>query len=163
MDRDEVLRKNLKLLLTGETARMPFDEAVSDLLMDRINDPLPNANYTPWHLLEHIRFAQRDILEFITDPDYRERKWPDEYWPPRDKKATPEDWKKSIDGFKQDFLELKRLIEDPATDLYALIPWGSGQTFITEIVTVSNHNGFHIGEFAITRQAMGTWGKGHRG
>jgi len=161
MDKDKVLRKNLLLLLTGETARMSFEDAVAEFPMDRINDNLPNADYTPWHLLEHIRLAQEDILDFIKNPNYQERQWPKDYWPPKGAKATPADWKKSVDAWKKDFRELQQMVKDPENDLYHRIPCGDGQTFLVEMVTVSNHNAFHLGEFAITRQAMGTWGKGH--
>jgi len=163
MDKDEVLRDNLLLLLTGETARMSFEDAVAAFPMDRINENFPNADYTPWHLLEHIRLGQEDILDFIKNPKYVYRKWPEDYWPAKGKKATAADWKKSVDGWKSDIKELEDMVKDKSNDLYHEIPWGDGQTFLVEMVTVSNHNAFHIGEFAIMRQAMGTWGKGHKG
>ncbi len=161
MSKDKVLRDNLLLLLTGETARMSFEDAVAAFPMDRINDNLPNADYTPWHLLEHIRLAQEDILDFIKNPNYKERRWPQDYWPAKTKKATPAEWKKSVESWQKDFKELEDMVKDPANDIYHKIPWGDGQTFLVEMVTVSNHNAFHLGEFAISRQAMDTWGKGH--
>ncbi len=163
MTRDEVLRENLLALLTGESARMSFEDAVHDFPPDRINENLPGADYSSWHLLEHIRLAQEDILDFIKNPQYQERKWPDDYWPEKGRLARPAGWRLTIAGFKKDFAELQRLVQDPGTDLFGEIPWGSGETFLREIVTVSNHNAFHLGEFAIMRQAMGTWGKSHRG
>ena len=162
MDKDEVLRENLLLLLTGETARMSFDDAVADFPMARINETFPNADYTPWHLLEHIRRAQEDILDFIKNPNYQEREWPKDYWPAKGEKTTAAGWKKTVDSWRRDFKELEDMVKDPSNDLYHKIPWGDGQTFLVEMVTVSNHNAFHTGEFAIMRQAMGTWGKGHR-
>ena len=161
MSQDEVLRENLLALLTGEHARISFENVVRDFPMDRINENLPNADYTPWGLLEHIRLAQEDIHDFIKNPDYVYRKWPDDYWPKKSKKATPADWKKTVNGFKKDFKELEEMVKNPKTDLYHAIPWGEGEIFLREIVTVSNHNAFHLGEFAIMRQAMGTWGKNH--
>ena len=160
--KEEALRENLTALLTGEMARMPFEEAIKDFPMDRINDRLPNADYSPYGLLEHIRLGQEDIVDFIRNPEYKYKEWPRDYWPPKDKKATPADWRKSVSGFQKDFNDLQAMIADPKRDLYAEVPWGEGETFLREIVTVSNHNAFHLGEFAITRQAMGTWGKGHR-
>ena len=160
--KEEMLRENLLAALTGEYARMPFEEAVADFPMDRINDTLPNADYTPYHLLEHIRYSQEDILDFIRNPEYKEREWPKDYWPAKDKKATAAEWQKSVDDFRKDFKDLQDMVNDAKRDLYAEVPWGEGQIFLREIVTVSNHNAFHLGEFAITRQAMGTWGKGHR-
>ena len=103
MKRDEILRENLLALLTGEHARMSFENAVRDFPIDRINESFPNADYTPWDLLEHIRLAQEDILDFIKNPDYKERKWPEDYWPEKGKEATPADWRKTIRDFQRDF------------------------------------------------------------
>jgi hypothetical protein len=163
MKRDEILRENLSALLTGEYARASFREVVDEFPMDRINEKFPNADYTPWALLEHLRIAQEDILDFIRNPDYREKEWPKDYWPGAGEKATPTAWKKSIRNFESDFAELEKIINDPTTNFYKGIPWGEGITILREIVTVANHNAFHLGEFAMMRQAMGTWGKSHRG
>ncbi|MBI4187593.1 MAG: DinB family protein [Chloroflexi bacterium] len=162
MNQKEILRENLLALLTGEHARMSFDDAVREFPIDRINENFPNADYTPWDLLEHIRLTQLDILDFIINPDYKYRKWPQDYWPQKGKKASRADWEKSISSFKKDFKELESIAKNPETDLYQDIPWGEGETILREFVTVSNHNAFHLGEFAIMRQAMGTWGKSHK-
>jgi hypothetical protein len=162
MNKDEILRENLLALLTGEHARMSFEDAVREFPMDRINEHFPNSDYTPWDLLEHIRLAQEDILDFIKNQNYREREWPKDYWPEKRKKATRADWEKSVKGFNSDFKELESIIKTPKTDLYRGIPWGDGITILREIVTVANHNAFHLGEFAMMRQAMGTWGKSHK-
>lgn len=162
MKKDEILRENLLALLTGEHARMSFDEAVRHFPVDRINEKLPNADYSPWALLEHMRIAQEDILDFIKNPNYEEKEWPKDYWPPRGKKATQTDWEKTINEFKRDFAEMESIVKDPKTDLYRGIPWGDGITILREIVTLASHNAFHLGEFAIIRQAMGTWDRSHR-
>lgn len=162
MKRDETLRENLLALMSGEHARMSFQDVVDEFPMDKINENFPNAGYSPWALLEHIRIAQEDILDFIRNPDYQEKEWPKDYWPRKGKKATPVDWGKTINGFGEDFEELERIISDPKTDLYKGIPWGEGITILREIVTVANHNAFHLGEFAMMRQATGTWGESHK-
>jgi len=162
MDQDELIRKNLLDLISGENSRTSFDECVRNFPIDRINDVFPNGDYTAWELLEHIRLGQEDILDFIKNPDYKYREFPKDYWPPKGTKATPTDWEKTTNGFKSDSEELENMIKDPETDLYKLIPWGTGHTFLQEIVTVSNHNGFHLGEFGIMRQVMGTWDKNHQ-
>ncbi len=159
MNQDEMLRENLLTLLSGKSARTSFDNCVRNFPMDRINENFPEADYTAWHLLEHIRLAQEDILDFIKNPDYKYREWPKDYWPQKGREGSPADWEKSVSGFKRDFEELENRVKDPETDLYHEIPWGKGQTFLLEIITVSNHNGFHLGEFAMMRQAMGTWDK----
>jgi len=163
MDKELVLRENLEALLTGEYARMSFDDAVKDFPMSRINDDMPNSDRSPWHLLEHLRLAQEDILDFIKNPNYQDKSWPEGFWPPIGKKATPADWRKSVADFRRDFGELIAMVKDPRTDLYREIPYHQGPiTFLREIVTVASHTGFHLGEFAIMRQAMGTWGRGRR-
>ncbi len=159
MNKDGSLRENLLALLTGEHARMSFEDVVHGFPLDKIKEYFPNADYTPWDLLEHIRIAQEDILDFIKNPNYKARKWPEDYWPKKGRKATAAEWGKTITYFKRDFKELENMVKNPKTDLYQEIPWGEGETFLREIVTVSNHNAFHLGEFAIMRQAMGTWGK----
>ncbi|MFC1953283.1 DinB family protein [Chloroflexota bacterium] len=162
MNQDEIIRYNLLALLTGKSARMSFDDCVRSFPMDRINESFPNADYSPWDLLEHTRLAQEDILDFIINPDYKNRNFPNDYWPPKGKKATPADWENTVNGYKKDLDELENMVKNPETDLYYLIPWGTGQTLLREIITVSNHNDFHLGEFAIMRQVMGTWGETNR-
>ncbi len=156
------IRDELIFLLTRGNAHMSFEEAVADFPDDAMNTRFPNGEYTPWHLLEHMRLTQWDILDFIRNPEYQEREWPADYWPPRDKRAAREDWDNTIRGFLSDRHALEALVADSATDLNAPIPHGSGQTIAREILVVSDHNAYHTGEFAIMRQVMGTWGKSHQ-
>jgi hypothetical protein len=157
MDKDAVLRQHVLNLLRGGQASMTFDEAVADFPMDRINDRAPNVPYTPWHLLEHMRIAQWDILDFSRNPDYTELKWPEEHWPAPDAKADGAAWNETLRAFRADFDAVCALVADPATDLYATIPHGTGQTILREALLVADHNAYHTGEFAILRQVMGTW------
>jgi hypothetical protein len=161
MDTETALREQLDDLLRGGNAHMPFEEAVADFPAASMNTRFPNGTYTPWHLLEHLRLAQWDILDFICNPAYQEQHWPEDYWPSQDQEATRQDWDRTIEGFQADRRALAALVLDPQTDLHARIPHGSGQTILREILVVADHNGYHIGEFAIMRQAMGTWGAGH--
>jgi hypothetical protein len=94
----------------------------------------------------------------MTDAHYQERSWPDDYWPARDTQATEAEWCQTIATFQRDLQALVALVANPQTDLDAVIPHGSGQTIFREIVLVADHNAYHIGEFAIMRQVMGTWG-----
>ena len=155
------LRDELLSLLTPGNAHMTFEDAVAIFPMEQINTVFPNGTYTPWHLLEHLRITQWDILDFIRNPSYQEIEWPKAYWPPQDQQATPEDWNRTIAAFQTDLGALQDLVRDPATDLMATIPHGTGQTILREILTVADHNAYHIGEFAIMRQTMGTWGGSH--
>jgi hypothetical protein len=145
--------------MRGGNAHMSFDDAVAEYPMASINTPFPKGTYTAWHLLEHLRLTQQDILDFIRNADYAEREWPKDYWPPSDRAATPEEWQATLDGFHEDLTALQAIVADSATDLEARIPHGEGQTIFREMLVVADHNAYHIGEFAIMRQVMGTWGR----
>jgi hypothetical protein len=155
--RTDALREQLLRLLEGHDARMSFDDAVAGFPAEAMNAFPPNVAYTPWHLLEHVRITQWDILDYIVNRAYVERSWPDEYWPPSDATATPEVFAATIDGFRADLAALRRLVADPATDLMAVIPNTPGHTILREVRVVGDHNSYHTGEFAILRQVMGTW------
>jgi hypothetical protein len=159
---DQVVRNEVLHLLRGGHAHMTFEEAVDNFPMQHINTMFPHGTYTPWHLLEHIRLSQWDILDFIRNPEYKELEWPREYWPSSDQKATEQDWQQTITSFEADAKELQALAANIDIDLYARIPHGTGQTVLRELLLVADHNAYHIGEFAIARQIMGTWGKGHQ-
>ena len=158
---DTALREQLVDLLERGNAHMSFEQAVEDYPMKRINTVFPNGTDTAWHLLEHLRRAQEDILDFIRNPAYQEREWPKDYKPAQDERATEAMWRETIRGFLADRAALRAIALDPATDLYALIAHGSGQNVLRELLVVSDHNAYHIGEFGIMRQVMGTWGPGH--
>jgi hypothetical protein len=158
---DRLLREQLLSLLRSQNAHMSFDEAVADFPMDQINTRIPNGSYTPWHILEHLRLTQRDILVFMTDPAYKEPSWPDDYWPAKDATATPAEWEQTISGFRADLAELERLVQDERFDLEQAVPWGSGQTHVREFMLVADHNAYHVGEFGVLRQVMQTWPADH--
>jgi hypothetical protein len=158
---DAALRKQLLTLLAGEGAHMTFEEAVADFPDEAINRRPPNVTYSPWHLLEHIRLTQADILEYIVNPAYVEREWPEEYWPKPDAVATPEEFAETIRGYLADRQALADRVADRARDLFAVIPNSPGHTLIREIRIVADHTAYHVGEFAVLRQVMGTWPVGH--
>lgn len=161
-DSDAVLRKQLVALLRGGNAHMLFDDAVADFPIEAINRQPPNIPYTPWHLLEHLRLTQWDILDFIRNPNYVYRQWPESYWPTPGEQANAANWQETISHFKADQDSLVSIVEDPAIDLTADLAHASGYTILREILVVSDHNAYHIGEFAILRQIMGTWPAGHK-
>lgn len=157
MSNDAAVRTQLVALLKGGNAHMAFDQAVADFPVDQINTQPSHVPYTPWHILEHMRIAQWDILAFIRDPNHRSPDWPVGYWPAVDAVADEHQWQETIDRFRADQQALVDLIEDPETDLYADLPHAPGYTILREILVVSDHNAYHIGEFAILRQVMGAW------
>ena len=160
---DSTLRLQLIRGLNGAHAHMGFEEAVAEFPADAMNRRAPNVPYTPWHILEHLRITQWDILEYIRDsahwisPD-----WPEGYWPDQTAETTPDGWTATVDGFLADRKAIEEILRDPGTDLFAELPQTRGHTIVREVRLLANHNAYHIGEFAILRQVMGTWGPGHQ-
>ncbi len=155
--KDQQLREQLAELLDGFGAHMTFDDAVADFPDDAINRRAPNVDYSPWQLLEHLRLTQVDILDYVRNPDYQEREWPRDYWPAPDAVATRAQFDETIRGFRSDQAALRAILMDPATDVFAVIPGTPGHTVLREVRVDADHNAYHIGEFAILRQVMGTW------
>ncbi len=159
MDRDRRLREQLVELLRGGNAHMPFAAAVADFPAALINARPPNVGYTFWHLLEHLRLTQADILEYVTSAEYRERAWPEEYWPPSDARAEREDWDRSVAAFRRDLDALIAIVSDPGTDLLGPVPSNEEHTVLREALLVADHNAYHIGELGILRQVADAWGR----
>ena len=157
MKEDRALREQLLEALRGVDVHLGFDEAVEDFPMERINERPPPVPYTPWHILEHIRITQWDILEYIRDPGHASPDWPVGYWPAPGAEATADEWEGTISSIRSDLRALEDLVRDPRTDLLAPLPHTPGHTILREVRLVGNHNSYHVGEFAILRQVMGTW------
>ncbi|HVZ67758.1 MAG TPA: DinB family protein [Patescibacteria group bacterium] len=162
MDNDKKTRDELVFHLMRGHAHMSYEDAVADFPEEHMNDVFTNGDYTFWHLLEHMRRTQADIINFSINPDYKDLKWPDDYWPKKDAKATKEDWNKTIKDFLEDRERLKKIIEDQTVDIYKVFPWGDGQTLAREAAVITDHNAYHLGEFAIMRQVMNAWPKNHK-
>jgi DinB superfamily len=149
-----VLRDQLLALLEGGNAHITFKRSIEDFPMNEINTRVPEIPYSSWELIEHMRIAQYDILDFIKNAGYKERKWPDDYWPPRDKTANRETWNKTIKSFNDDLNGLKELIEDPRTDFTAPIPHAPDYNILREILVVADHNSYHTGQIILIRRAL---------
>jgi hypothetical protein len=157
MDDTDALREQLTRQLRGQDAHMDFLEAVADFPHGAINERAPNVDYTPWHLAEHVRITQWDILEYIRNPAHVSPDWPGGYWPAPDATATSEAFAATIDGFTRDREALLAIVADPAVDLLAPMPHAPRHSVGREIRVVADHTAYHTGEFAILRQVMGTW------
>ena len=153
---DKALREQLAIFL-GTQAHMSLADAVKGFPLKDMNVRPPNVPYTFWHLLEHIRIAQWDIIDFIRNPDYEELEWPRGYWPAKNATATKKDWDETIARYQSDLKEMIALVKNPRTDLHAKIPHGDGQTILREAILIVDHNAYHIGEFAILRQVVNNW------
>lgn len=158
MSTDQALRKHVLALLDGGQAHMTFDDAVANFPMSLININPPNVPYTPWHLLEHLRISQFDILEYVRNPSYVSPEWPIGYWPAPSATTDAAGWQRTIDLFNADLRAMRALVADPQTDLLAEIPHGyGGHTILREALLVADHNAYHIGELGILRQVMNAW------
>ena len=163
MDREQPLRKQLIDLLSGGNAHMDFDTAVQDFPEEKINTRPPHVDYTFWHLVEHLRLTQLDILEYVTSADYREREWPKDYWPAPDATATKAQWDESLAAFRRDLAQLIAIVSDSTIDLYGPVPSTDEHSILREMLIVADHNAYHIGELGILRQVEQAWGPSHAG
>ena len=161
MDNQQQLRAHLVGLLRGGNAHMDFDAAVADFPEALINTRPANVDYTFWHLIEHLRLTQADLLAYVTSADYREPAWPAEYWPPKDAQATPADWEASIATFRRELDAFVAIVADVTTDLFAGVPNHAEHTILREALILADHNAYHIGELAILRQVERGWGPDH--
>jgi hypothetical protein len=153
-DRDRLLREHVLYLLRGGGAHIKFEEAVTEFPSGLINARAEGVPYTPWQLLEHMRIAQWDIVEFSRDAAHVSPAWPEGYWPDKEREAGEDDWRGSVEAFRSDLRRMESLVEDPSTDLYARIPHGGGQTVLREALLVADHNSYHLGALVTLRRAL---------
>jgi hypothetical protein len=151
------LRDHLLNLLKGGGAHLDFDKAVAGLPAELRGAKPKGVPHTPWRLVEHLHIAQRDILEFTRNPRHVSPPWPEGYWPVGD--APPDDaaWDRSVAGFRADLRAMQDLVADPATDLFAPLPHGEGQTVLREALLVADHNAYHLGQLVVVRRLLGAW------
>ncbi len=154
---DSSLRAQMAKLLDWEDAHLSFDAAVEGVPLKLRGTAPAGLPYSPWQLLEHLRLAQHDILDFCRNPDYRELHWPDDYWPASAVPPKRGDWDESIAQFRRDRAALQALAADPKIDLHARIPHGSGQTYLRELLLVADHTAYHVGQLVTVRRALGAW------
>ena len=145
---DESIRKHVLYLLRGGGAHLSFDDFVNSFPADLCGRQIEGLPYTPWQVLEHMRLAQWDILEFSRDPDHISPEFPKGYWPNPDDLGNPTLWQQTIDKFRNDLQQMEALVADPSTDLHAKIPHGDGQTILREALLIADHNAFHLGVLA---------------
>ena len=154
---EAVLREHLVNLLTRGHAHATFEQAVKDLPAELRGARPKGAEHSPWEILEHLRIAQWDILEFSRDAKHKSPDFPSGYWP---KTAAPPDdkaWDKSVRAFRRDLKAMCDLVLDEKTDLYAEIPHGDGQTILREALLTADHNAYHVGELVLVRRLLGAW------
>jgi hypothetical protein len=153
-DRDRALREHVLFVLRGGGAHIKFEEAVNGFPAEFFNARADGVPYTPWQLLEHMRLGQWDILEFSRSAAHVSPKWPEGYWPEEGVAADEGDWRRSVEGFRADLRAIEALVADPANDLYAAIPHGTGQTLLREALLAADHNAYHLGALVTLRRAL---------
>ncbi len=151
------LRRHLVELLDSRNAHAPFDAAVRNLPAELQGARPAGQSHTPWRLLEHLRIAQWDILEFSRRSDHVSPRFPDGYWPEGDAPPDAGAWERSVEAFRRDLRAMSDLVADPAADLYAEFPWGDGQTLLREALLVADHNAYHIGQLVTVRCLLDAW------
>jgi uncharacterized damage-inducible protein DinB len=154
---DKALRAQLVKLLDFEEAHVGFDRAVKGIPARLRGKVPPGGEHSLWQLLEHLRIAQADILEFCRTATYKEKKWPDDHWPASPAPRGASAWTKSMADYRRDRKAFQRLAANTKIDLLAAIPHGTGQTYLREILLAADHAAYHIGQMIAVRRQLGIW------
>jgi hypothetical protein len=156
---DRELRKHVAELLSGGGAHATFEDAVKGIPSELRGSKPAGFPHSAWMLLEHMRIAQWDILEFSRSRKHVSPKWPEGYWPSSEIPPDDRAWDKSIQQFRRDLKALQDLVAAPQTDLFGRIPWGDGQTILREALLVADHNAYHVAQLVDVRRLLGVWEK----
>jgi hypothetical protein len=151
---DADLRKHLIALLEGGNAHITLDAAVKDFPADKAGIRPQGSPHSAWELLEHLRIAQADIVEFSQSKDYVEKTWPDEYWPSSPAPGSAKDWEASVISIRHGLAQFVRLLANEKRDLFEPFPWGSGQTLLREALLIADHNAYHLGQLLLLRRML---------
>jgi len=144
-ENDKSLRDHLLSLLSEGNAHISFDDFIKDFPAGFCGKKIEGLPYTAWQVLEHMRIAQWDILEFCRNAKHVSPKWPKGYWPGPEDLGDEKLWRKSVKTFRDDLTQMEALITDPSTDLFTKISHGDGQTILREALLVADHNAYHLG------------------
>lgn len=151
---ETILREQLIAQLEGGQAYLPVKKIFEGFPIERAGVRIDGIRHTPWELLEHLRIAQWDILQFTIDPNHITPPWPEEHWPKNHAPDSDEAWQASVDAFLSNLEHVKKLARNPETPLFERIPHGSGQTYLREILLVADHNAHHLGQLIMLRRAL---------
>ena len=154
MKQSDPLRQHLVNLLTKAEAHVDLESELRNFPPELRGRKPHGAPHTPWQLLEHMRIAQWDILQFSLDGKHQSPKWPEGYWPKRDHPADEKEWDKSVKQFLADLKGVCGMVSDPGRELSATIPHGDGQTYLREALLVADHNAYHLGQLVMVRRIL---------
>jgi hypothetical protein len=153
MTNDKAVRQHLLYLLNGDGAHLDFETAIKDLLPSARGKQVGGL-HSPWEILEHLRIAQRDILESIQDSKHVSPDFPVGYWPNGASPSSERAWNKSADAFRADFRALVELVETESTDLLAPLPNSDGQPVLRKALSAADHNAYHLGQLLLLKQLL---------
>jgi hypothetical protein len=156
-DQTAALREHVLYLLRGGGAHLDFEKAIAGLPPEVRGVKPGGLPHSPWRLLEHLRIAQWDILQFCIDPRHVSPPFPEGYWPQGDAPRDPGAWDRSVEAFRADLRAVQDLVANPKTDLFAPLPHGQGQTILRELLLVADHNAYHLGQLVVVRRLLGAW------
>lgn len=155
-DASKILRQHLIDLLKGGNAHADFDAAISGIPTNLRGQKPVGLPHSPWMLLEHLRLAQWDILEFSRNAKHVSPEFPKGYWP-KDESPSEQAWDRSVEAFRNDLNAMQDLVSNSATDLFTKIPWGDGQTILREALLTADHNAYHLAQLIDVRRWLGAW------
>src|SRR5881296_130789 len=156
-DVHRALRDHVVALLRTGHAHLGFQDVVADWPAALRGAKPPGQPFTPWRILEHIRISQWDIVEFTKSAKHVSPEWPAGYWPASDAPPDAAAWDTSVAQVKRDLQAMRRLVRNPATDLFARLPHGTGQTVLREALVLADHNAYHLGQLVLIRRLLGAW------
>lgn len=159
MNTDKLLREAITNYLENPHTHKTLEEIVKDFPEKLINTVPDGVPYSFWQMLEHIRVSQFDMVDFIQNPNYKEMKWPEDYWPGKNEMATKQIWDNAVKQYSEDLKTLQKIVNDPESDLFAPIKHGNGQTIFREILQIIDHASYHIGEFVVMARIAKAWDK----
>jgi DinB family protein len=154
---DKALRDHVVYVLSGGGAHTTFEQAVKDFPENLRGKKVKRLPHSGWMLLEHIRIAQWDILEFSRNAKHESPDWPKGYWPESADPPSSEAWNKSVRQIRKDLKEMADLVANPETDLFAKISWGDGQTILREALLIADHNAYHVAQIVDLKRLLGAW------
>jgi hypothetical protein len=157
MKKQKSLQEHLVELLNGGQAHVDFDSTVKNWPVNLQGKKPEGAAHSAWEVLEHMRIAQWDILEFTRNPKHVSPEFPAGYWPKTQAPPDNRAWKKSADSFRADLKAMIKIVQGKTTDFYALLAHGEGQTILREVLLVADHNAYHLGELLLLRRLLGAW------
>ncbi|HXC32454.1 MAG TPA: DinB family protein [Verrucomicrobiae bacterium] len=154
---EKSLREHLVDVLSGHGAHIDWKATFAGVPPKMRGVRPSGLPYSLWELLEHMRIAQWDILEFSRDAKHVSPEWPAGYWPATQAPPSTQAWEKSLKSFEKDLAAMRKLVSNSKTDLFAKIPHGTGQTILREAILVADHNSYHLGQALAVRRILGIW------